>query len=232
MRELWGKLKRDIIVTAKDLSRAFFLGAESVKAIDKVNLEVGGGEFLVLKGKSGSGKSTLLSLIAGLDHPTSGTLKVSGIDLKQLNPVQLARFRRENIGMIFQSFNLLPTLSVLENIALPALLAGVESELAYKKARQLLQLARLEHRANHNPSEISGGEMQRTAIARALTNDPALIIADEPTGNLDSKTGDRILDFIKDLNHTLGRTVIMATHSMDADAIAHRILCLKDGRIT
>jgi ABC-type lipoprotein export system ATPase subunit len=224
-------MQRDIIVTAKDLSRVFFLGAESVKAIDKVNLEVGDGEFLVLKGKSGSGKSTLLSLIAGLDHPTSGTLKVLGADLKQLSPVQLARFRQENIGMIFQSFNLLPTLSVLENIALPALLAGVKSELAYKKARQLLQFTRLEHRANHNPSEISGGEMQRTAIARALTNDPSLIIADEPTGNLDSKTGDRILNFIKDLNHTLGRTVIVATHSMDADAMAHRILCLKDGRI-
>jgi ABC-type lipoprotein export system ATPase subunit len=225
-------MQRDIIVTARDLSRAFFLGAEPVKAIDKVNLKVGEGEFLVLKGRSGSGKSTLLSLIAGLDHPTSGTVKVSGIDLKQLNPVELARFRQKNIGMVFQSFNLLPTLSVLENIALPALLAGVKSELAYKKARQLLQFAGLEHRANHNPSEISGGEMQRTAIARALTNDPALIIADEPTGNLDSKTGERILDFIKDLNHTLGRTVIMATHSMDADAMAHRILSLKDGRIT
>jgi ABC-type lipoprotein export system ATPase subunit len=225
-------LKTDTIVTAKDLSRTFFLGGQPVRAIDNISLEVEGGEFVVLKGKSGSGKSTLLSLIAGLDHPTSGTLKVSGIDLKQLNPMQLARFRQKEIGMIFQSFNLLPTLSVLENIALPALLAGVESELAYKKARQLLQLAQLEHRADHNPSEISGGEMQRTAIARALTNDPSLIIADEPTGNLDTKTGDRILNFIKDLNRDLGRTVIMATHSTDADAMAHRILCLEDGRIT
>jgi ABC-type lipoprotein export system ATPase subunit len=225
-------LKRDTIVAAKDLSRTFFLGGQAVRAIDNISLEVEGGEFVVLKGKSGSGKSTLLSLIAGLDHPTSGTLKVSGIDLKQLNPMQLARFRQKEIGMIFQSFNLLPTLSVLENIALPALLAGVESELAYKKARQLLQLAQLEHRADHNPSEISGGEMQRTAIARALTNDPSLIIADEPTGNLDTKTGDRILNFIKDLNRDLGRTVIMATHSTDADAMAHRILCLEDGRIT
>jgi ABC-type lipoprotein export system ATPase subunit len=225
-------LKTDTIVTAKDLSRTFFLGGQPVRAIDNISLEVEGGEFVVLKGKSGSGKSTLLSLIGGLDHPTSGTLKVSGIDLKQLNPTQLARFRQKQIGMIFQSFNLLPTLSVLENIALPALLAGVESELAYKKARQLLQLAQLEHRADHNPSEISGGEMQRTAIARALTNDPSLIIADEPTGNLDTKTGDRILNFIKDLNRDLGRTVIMATHSMDADAMAHRILCLEDGRIT
>jgi ABC-type lipoprotein export system ATPase subunit len=224
-------LKTDTIVTAKDLSRTFFMGDKPVKAIDNISLEVEVGEFLVLKGKSGSGKSTLLSLIAGLDRQTSGTLTVSGIDLNQLNPTQLARFRQEQIGMIFQSFNLLPTLSVLENIALPALLADVATEPAYKKARQLLQLAQLEHRANHNPSEISGGEMQRTAIARALMNDPVLIIADEPTGNLDTKTGDRILTFIKDLNRDLGRTVIIATHSMDADAMAHRILCLEDGRI-
>jgi ABC-type lipoprotein export system ATPase subunit len=225
-------LKREPIVTSKELSRTFFLGRQPVRAIDNISLEVGAGEFLVLKGKSGSGKSTLLSLIAGLDRPTSGTLKVSGIDLKQLNPLELAQFRQKQIGMIFQSFNLLPTLSVLENIVMPALLAGMESQLAYKKGRELLQMAQLEQRANHNPSEISGGEMQRTAIARALVNDPALIVADEPTGNLDTKTGDRILNFIKDLNLTSGRTVIMATHSADADAMAHRILCLKDGRIS
>jgi ABC-type lipoprotein export system ATPase subunit len=224
-------VKNKSIISAKDLSRTFYLGGQPVEAIDRVSLEVGEGEFVVFKGKSGSGKSTLLSLIAGLDRPSSGTLKVSDIDLQQLNPVQLARFRQEHIGMVFQSFNLLPTLSVLENIALPALLAGVESQLAYDKAQQLLQLAQLEHRANHHPSEISGGEMQRTAIARALMNDPVLIIADEPTGNLDSKTGDRILHFIQDLNRNLGRTVIMATHSMDADAMAHSILCLEDGRI-
>ena len=220
------------IVTAKDLSRTFFLGSQSVRAIDRVNMQVEEGEFLVLKGKSGSGKSTLLSLIAGLDRPTSGTLKVSNINLQQLNPAQLARFRQQHIGMVFQSFNLLPTLSVLENIALPALLAGVETEIAYKKAKELIELAQLDSRADHHPSEISGGEMQRTAIARALMNDPALIIADEPTGNLDSKTGDRILHFIKDLNRNLRRTVIIATHSTDADAMAHRILCLEDGHIT
>lgn len=220
------------IVSARDLSRTFFLGGEPVRAIDKVSLVIGQGEFLVLKGKSGSGKSTLLSLIAGLDRPTSGTLKVLDIDLQQLNPVQLARFRQEHVGMVFQSFNLLPTLSVAENIALPALLSGVEYHIAYDKARQLLELAQLKHRAHHHPSEISGGEMQRTAIARALMNDPDLIIADEPTGNLDSKTGGRILQFIKDLNRNLRRTVIMATHSADADAMAHRIFCLEDGHIT
>jgi ABC-type lipoprotein export system ATPase subunit len=219
------------IVSARDLSRTFFLGGEPVKAIDGVDLEVGRGEFVVFKGKSGSGKSTLLSLIAGLDRPTSGSLKVSGIDLQQLPPVQMARFRQENIGMVFQSFNLLPTLSVVENIALPALLAGGQRGAAYEKAYRLLRLAELEHRANHHPSEISGGEMQRTAIARALINDPVLIIADEPTGNLDSKTGGRILDFIKDLNRDFGRTVVVATHSPDADAMAHRILNLEDGRI-
>jgi ABC-type lipoprotein export system ATPase subunit len=219
------------IVSAKGLSRTFFLGGEPVRAIDGVDLEIEEGEFVVFKGKSGSGKSTLLSLIAGLDRPTSGSLKVSGIDLQKLPSRQLARFRQERIGMVFQSFNLLPTLSVVENIALPALLAGGQTGLVYEKARQLLQLAELEHRAHHRPSEISGGEMQRTAIARALVNDPVLIIADEPTGNLDSKTGSRILDFIKDLNRNLGRTVIVATHSTDADALTHRILNLEDGHI-
>jgi ABC-type lipoprotein export system ATPase subunit len=225
-------LKTDKIVIAKNLSRTFFLGGLPVKAIDNIALEVGAGEFLVLKGKSGSGKSTLLSLIGGLDRPSAGALSVSGIDLSQINPAQLARFRREHIGFIFQGFNLLPTLSVLENIALPALLAPTHHQDPYEKAWQLLKLAELEERAHHKPSEISGGEMQRTAIARALVNNPVLIIADEPTGNLDTKTGERILNFIQELNRNLGRTVIMATHSSDADAMAHRILCLVDGRFT
>jgi ABC-type lipoprotein export system ATPase subunit len=223
-------LKRDKIVIAKDLSRIFFLGGHPVKAIDRINLEVPEGEFLVLKGKSGAGKSTLLSLVGGLDQPSSGALKVSGIDLSRLNPAQLARFRKEHVGFIFQTFNLLPTLSVLENIALPALLGTARPQNAYQKAWELLQLAELEQRAHHKPSEISGGEMQRTAIARALINNPALILADEPTGNLDTKTGGRILSFIQELNQSLGRTIIMATHSSEADTMAHRILCLKDGR--
>jgi len=225
-------LKTDKIVIAKDLSRTFYLGGLPVRAIDNIALEVGAGEFLVLKGKSGSGKSTLLSLIGALDRPTSGSLSVSDVDLSELNPTQLARFRRKHVGFIFQGFNLLPTLSVLENVALPALLTPIHAQDAYEKAWELLRLAELQQRAHHKPSEISGGEMQRTAIARALVNDPALVIADEPTGNLDSKTGHRILNFIKDLNRDLGRTVIMASHSSDADAMAHRILCLVDGRFT
>ena len=225
-------MKTDKIVIAKDLSRLFLLGGQPVKAIDKVSLEVGTGEFLILKGKSGSGKSTLLSLMGGLDRPSSGTLEVSGIDLSRLGPNQLARFRREHMGFVFQTFNLLPTLSVLENVALPALLADTHPQDSFKKAWELLRLAELEERALHKPSEISGGEMQRTAIARALINDPTLIIADEPTGNLDSRTGSRILGFIKDLNRSMGRTVVMATHSSDADAMAHRILHLHDGRFT
>jgi ABC-type lipoprotein export system ATPase subunit len=223
-------LKTDPIVKAEELSRYFLLGGHPVKAIDQVNLEVREGEFLVLKGRSGSGKSTLLSLIGGLDRPSSGCLKVSGIDLSRLSPSQLARFRRKRVGFVFQTFNLLPTLSVLENVALPALLADGHPQESFEKARQLLQLVGLEVRAEHKPSEISGGEMQRTAIARALMNDPALIIADEPTGNLDSMTGGRILGFIQELNRTMGRTVILATHGSDADAMAHTILCLQDGR--
>lgn len=225
------KTRMDAIVKTRNLSRTFHLGGQPVQAIDGVDLDVAPGEFLVLKGKSGSGKSTLLSLIAGLDRPSSGRLEVSGMNLEALNAAQLAKFRQEKIGMIFQSFNLLPTLSVLENVALPALLADADFHGARRKAWDLLKLARLEHRAHHSPSEISGGEMQRTAIARALMNDPALIIADEPTGNLDSRTGATVLGFIENLNRNLGRTVIMATHSTDGDAMAHRILCLEDGRV-
>ncbi len=225
-------LKTEKIVIAKDLSRIFSLGGQPVKAIDHISFELQTGEFLVLKGKSGSGKSTLLSLIGALDRPSSGALKVSDTDLSQLNPTQLSRFRRKHIGFIFQTFNLLPTLSVLENIALPALLGSAEPGESYNKAWELLRLAGLEGRAHHKPSEISGGEMQRTAVARALVNNPALILADEPTGNLDSKTGARILEFIQELNRDLDRTVIMATHSSDADAMAHRVLYLKDGRFS
>lgn len=208
------------------------MGGHPVKAIDNVSLEVREGEFLVLKGKSGSGKSTLLSLIGALDRPDGGTLSVSGVDLSRLNPAQSAQFRRKHVGFVFQTFNLLPTLSVLENVALPALLADSHAEDPFEKAWKLLHLAELDGRAYHKPSEISGGEMQRTAIARALINDPPLILADEPTGNLDSKTGDRILRFLLELNRNLDRTVMMATHSSEADSMAHTILRLHDGRLT
>jgi ABC-type lipoprotein export system ATPase subunit len=224
-------VKTENIVFARNLSRTFFMGGHPVKAIDGIDLEIEEGAFVVLNGRSGSGKSTLLSLVGGLDRPTAGVLLVGGTDLAKLKSAELARFRKRQVGFVFQHFNLLPTLSVLENVALPALLDRQDPHEVYDKARRFLGLVQLEHRAHHKPSEISGGEMQRTAIARALINDPALILADEPTGNLDTKTGERILEFIHDLSAHQGRTVLLATHSSDVNAMASKVLHLKDGKL-
>ena len=219
------------IITARALTRIYSVGNTKVIGIKDVDLEIAEGEIVVIKGNSGSGKSTLLSLLAGLDRATQGELIVADHELNHGNDTDLTYFRREVVGMVFQSFNLLPTLNVLENACLPALLAGKVLSQSQHKAIEILDWLGLKARLYHLPAQLSGGEMQRTAIARALVNDPDLIIADEPTGNLDSKTGSRILDFIKDLNRNIGRTVIVATHSTDADAMAHRILNLEDGRI-
>ena len=222
---------RPIIVT-RSLTRIYSLGDKSVIGIDRVDLDVASGELVVLKGNSGSGKSTLLSLLSGLDQPTGGELHVAGHDLTQTPEVQLTRFRREVVGMIFQNFNLLPTLSVLENICLPALLAGDSYEKVKTRADDLLKWLGLSDRLTHRPAQLSGGEMQRTAIARALINDPAIILADEPTGNLDSRNGQIVFQLMAELNRKWRRTVIIATHSDLADSIATIMICLKDGLIT
>ena len=220
------------IIVTKALTRVYSLGDRSVTGIDQVDLEVAAGELVVLKGNSGSGKSTLLSLLSGLDRPTSGELKVAGHDLTKTPEKQLTRFRREVVGMVFQNFNLLPTLSVLENICLPALLAGELYEKVKTRADDLLQWLGLSNRLTHRPAQLSGGEMQRTAIARALINAPAIVLADEPTGNLDSGNGQIVFQLLAELNRRWRRTVIIATHSDLADSIATMKIYLKDGLIT
>jgi putative ABC transport system ATP-binding protein len=220
------------VIHARKLSRTYPFGDSSVTGINQVDLEIAPGELVVLKGDSGSGKSTLLALLAGLDHPTAGELVVAGRRLSDSAGADLTRFRREVVGMVFQSFNLLPTLNVLENVCLPALLAEKPAEAARGKALELLDWLGLKSRLKHYPAQLSGGEMQRTAIARALINDPALILADEPTGNLDSRNGRAVIDLLAELNRSSGRTVLIATHSNLADSLAHRRIRLRDGALT
>ena len=217
------------VILAKNLTRIYPLGDSSVVGIQQVNLTIGPGELVVLKGNSGSGKSTLLSLLAGLDHPSAGDLVVAGHHLSNHRAADLTRFRREVVGMVFQSFNLLPTLSVLENVCLPALLAEKDLETTRRKAIDLLGWLGLKDRRDHHPDQLSGGEMQRTAIARALINDPALILADEPTGNLDSRNGTIVVELLAQLNRNAKRTVLIATHSDLADSLATTHIRIKDG---
>ena len=220
------------VISAKGLTRIYELGDSKVIGVSQIDLEIAAGELVVLKGNSGSGKSTLLSLLAGLDRPTGGELIVAQHDLKKTSDNQLTHFRRQVVGMVFQSFNLLPTLNVFENICLPALLAGKSIAKSRPKAMELLQWLGLENRLNHLPAQLSGGEMQRTAIARALINDPAIILADEPTGNLDSRNGQIVIDLLAELNQRWERTVLIATHSTLADEKASVRIGLKDGMIT
>ncbi len=218
-----------IIVQAQQLSRVYALGPSRVVGLDRINLEIAAGELVVLKGASGSGKSTLLALIAALDTPSEGRLHVAGHDLNRLTEARKTAFRRSVVGMVFQSFNLLPTLSVQENVCLPALLAGAPFAATHAKAAELLDWLGMADRRRHRPAQLSGGEMQRTAIARALINGPQLILADEPTGNLDSHNGEMVVELLRDLNRQQGCTVIIATHSDQADALATRFVWLKDG---
>lgn len=219
------------IIEAENLTRIYRLGAVDVAGLAGVTFQIASGEFVVLKGNSGSGKSTLLALLGGLDRPTRGRLRVAGTDVFSLGERELTQYRRRVVGIVFQNFNLLPTLTVLENVCLPALLAGASLEPTRAKALRWLEWLGMKDRLDHLPGELSGGEAQRTAIARALINDPPVILADEPTGNLDTRNGERVVEILGTLNRDHGRTVVMATHSTAADALAGRQLCLRDGCI-
>ena len=220
------------LIDAKELTRIYALGDTEVIGINAVDLQINAGQLVVLKGNSGSGKSTLLSLLAGLDRPTRGELTVAGNDLVSASSAVLTHFRREVIGMVFQSFNLMPTLNVFENACLPGLLAGKNAAKIKAKADDLLNWLGLGKRFTHLPSQLSGGEMQRTAIARALINDPQVILADEPTGNLDSRNGQIVMELLAELNREFKRTVVIATHSNLADPLATLRVQLKDGMIS
>jgi ABC-type lipoprotein export system ATPase subunit len=219
------------VIEARNLTRIYVLGDSEVIGLNAVDLRIAVGELVVLKGDSGSGKSTLLSLLAGLDRPTRGELMVAENDLASATPADLTHFRREVVGMVFQSFNLMPTLNVLENACLPGLLAGKNPSTIKSKATELLSWLGLSQRFAHLPAQLSGGEMQRTAIARALINDPAIILADEPTGNLDSRNGQIVIKLLAELNRKWKRTVVIATHSNLADSLATIKFQLKDGMI-
>ena len=225
------QLSESPLIVAQNLTRIYKLGVAAVIGIQDVQLNIPGGEMVVIKGNSGSGKSTLLALLGGLDQPTSGRLTVAGQDLQKTTREQLNRYRRSVVGMVFQTFNLLPTLTVLENVCLPALLAGRAFDEVRSEALEWLKLLKLADRLEHYPGQISGGELQRTAIARALINKPSIILADEPTGNLDSRNGMAVIEVLADLNRRFKRTVILATHSTLADHYATRQVCLQDGRV-
>jgi putative ABC transport system ATP-binding protein len=214
------------------ISRHYTMGETSVRAVDDVSLSVAPNEFLALLGSSGSGKSTLLNLIAGLDRPTSGSIVTNGQNIATLSSLALARYRSNTIGMIFQSFHLLPRMTLEENVELPLRLAEVDHADRPARVREALQRVRLTHRFGHRPTELSGGEQQRVAIARALVNRPKILLADEPTGNLDSATGESILTLLRELQRTMGMTIIMVTHERPlAERFADRLAIMGDGKL-
>jgi putative ABC transport system ATP-binding protein len=219
-------------VRAVSVVRYYKLGRSIIPAVDGVSLAAARGEFIALLGASGSGKSTLLNLIAGLDRPTSGAIVVEGADLATMTSEQLAQYRRHTVGMVFQSFNLVPTMTLTENVELPMRFAEVPRRERRARVQEALDRVGLSGRVLHRPSEMSGGEQQRAALARALVNRPKILLADEPTCNLDSKTGSEIMDLIRELNRTLEMTVIMVTHERSlAERYAHRLVFLGDGKL-
>jgi putative ABC transport system ATP-binding protein len=213
------------------VSKIFQQGAQTIRAVDQVSLDVAPGEFLAITGASGSGKSTLLHLIAGLETPTTGTVSIGGTALEAMDDAQLSTLRLRTIGFVFQFFHLLPALTAQENAALPLLLAGQPARQAAARAAQLLAWVQLEQRLQSRPSELSGGEMQRVALARALANDPPIVLADEPTGNLDSHSGALVLDLLYRSCKEIGKTLILATHDPTVVQRADRIVELRDGAI-
>jgi len=208
------------------------MGDALIRAVDDVSLSVGAGEFLALLGSSGSGKSTLLNLLAGLDRPTAGAIVVRGRNLAEMDTHELARYRSLTVGMVFQAFNLLPRMTLEENVELPLRLAEVDRADRAARVREALEHVHLEKRLAHRPSELSGGEQQRAALARALVNSPTILLADEPTGNLDSVTGEEIMLLLKNFNQSMGMTIVMVTHERPlAERFAHRIATVADGKL-
>jgi putative ABC transport system ATP-binding protein len=222
--------RHDVIIHTRDLRKHYVLGGETVRALDGVDLEIRRNEYVAIMGPSGSGKSTLMNLIGCLDTPTSGEYVLNGQAVAGLNDDQLARIRNREIGFVFQTFNLLPRSTALDNVALPLVYAGVAQKERVQRAVEALEAVDLGDRMTHRPNELSGGQRQRVAIARALVTRPSIILADEPTGNLDSKTSDEIMQVIERL-HADGQTIIMVTHEQDIAAHAQRVVTLRDGLV-
>ncbi len=215
------------IISAADLNKDF----DSLQVVKGVNLDIRKGEFISIVGKSGSGKTTLLSLLSGLERPSSGRVTLNGRDITDSSENELALFRRDTVGFIFQSFHLIPTLSAWENVALPLFPVKIHIEKRKERALGLLRQMEMEHRADHRPSRLSGGEKQRVAIARALINNPKIVFADEPTGNLDSATSVVIMDTLKSLHEDNGLSLVMVTHDLDLAGSSDRIVSMQDGEI-
>lgn len=218
------------LITIKDIGRKYVIGTEVIHAIKSVTLTINKGEFVALMGPSGSGKSTLMNILGCLDTPTKGEYILNGIDVSHMTDNELAEVRNSEIGFVFQTFNLLPRNTALDNVALPLVYAGISKEDRQERAKKALENVGLGNRTDHRPNELSGGQRQRVAVARALINDPSIILADEPTGNLDTKTSIEIMGLMEDI-HAKGNTIILVTHEEDIALHAHRIVRMRDGLV-
>lgn len=219
------------VVRVRGVTRRYDIGDTAVHALRGVDIDIKRGEYISIMGPSGSGKSTLFNMVGGLDKPTSGTVFIDEVDIAQLDAFELAWMRCRKIGYIFQSYNLIPVMTALENITLPMIFAGRDLDYQMEKGRKLMEAVGIAHRMHNKPSQLSGGQQQRVAIARALANDPAIILADEPTGNLDQKTGKEIIELLKRLNRESGVTIITATHDDKMLDVSDRIVWISDGKI-
>jgi putative ABC transport system ATP-binding protein len=222
----------EFIVRTRDVHKIYLMGKVEVHALRGVTLDIKRGEYISIMGPSGSGKSTLFNMIGGLDKPTSGSVYINEVDLAQLDAYELAWLRCRTIGYIFQTFNLIPVMTALENVTLPMIFAGVPEDERRDRGMELLKRVGLAERWNHKPFELSGGQQQRVAIARALANDPDIILADEPTGNLDLRTGKEIIELLKELNEEKGVTIISATHDLKMIDVSDRVIWIRDGQIS
>ena len=223
--------KKDIVVRTVGIEKNFMLGRIELKVLKGIDLEINQGEYISIMGPSGSGKTTLFNMIGGLDKPSNGRIYIDEVDVAQLDAFELAWLRCRKIGYIFQTFNLIPVMTALENVTLPMIFAGTSHDESVDKGRQLLELVGLGERIQHKPFELSGGQQQRVAIARAFANSPAIILADEPTGNLDLKTGKEIIGLLKEMNRKQGVSVITATHDLKMLDISDRVIWIRDGQI-
>ena len=224
-------MEKDILIRTKNLSKYYVVGDETIKALDDVNLEIERGQIVAILGTSGSGKSTLLNMLAGLERPTKGEVQIGKFRIDELTEAQLTKFRQRYTGFIFQAYNLLPTLTALENVAFPLCFRGVDKQTREKKAFEMLKLVGIEKRYKHKPAEMSGGQQQRVGIARALVTDPSIIFADEPTGNLDSHTTQEVMELIRNIVDTRHNTVIMVTHDKSVAEYADIIVNIIDGKV-
>ena len=221
----------DKIIQLEELARHYEMGGMTVKALDGIDMEIGRGEYVSIVGPSGSGKTTLFNMIGGLDRPSNGRVYIDGVDISKLDAYELAWLRCRKIGYIFQTFNLIPVLTAIENVSLPTVFAGLPRDEGLEKAAKLLISVGLGERLDHRPTELSAGQQQRVAIARAMANDPAIILADEPTGNLDLNTGKEIIEILHNLNRDKNMTLIAATHDLKMIEASDRIIWMRDGQI-